>query len=648
MKRIKYIFTVCVIACLCGTTSCSYLDVEPYFKDMMQYDAVFKEKKTTEEWLWSTYWTLKGYGVGTSYDPLTFSSDEAVYTDAGSGCEIYQNGTYSSMNMMVEGAKWEWFYIGIRKASIFIANVDQCTEVGVTNADRAQMKAEARFLRAYFYWILMKQFGPVVLMPEGGQDVSLSYEELALPRATFDECVEYVVSELELAARYLLPIQPTAWYGRATIGAALAVRAQVLLYAASPLYNGNSELFSLKNAQGEPLINQTESNKKWGRAAAAAKEIMSLGYQLHTVARTSATPPLAKGVPDLPFPHGAGNIDPFESYRQCFNGETSITRHPEQIFFRQNYPGDINTILHHSFPLTHRGANNLSVTLKQVDAYYMRDGHDIHNSSDTYPYVTTGFTNNDTKDPYAPTDVSMMFTNREPRFYASISYNNCIWENLTASSAKQNFRVNYYRTGGDGKQLSRPYDSPMTGIGIKKYYNPEDSWDDGGRVIHKVELSFRYADVLLWYAEALNELTDTYSFPDYLGNTQITVSRNTTEMQMAFSQIRFRAGIPDLEPAEYEDYEVFKSKLKRERQIEFFLEGARYFDLRRWKDAAVEENQPIMGMNVDMKSSSGQKERFYVASPVALKKVFMPKMYLWPFSDAELKKNAKLIQNPGW
>lgn len=78
------------------------------------------------------------------------------------------------------------------------------------------------------------------------------------------------------------------------------------------------------------------------------------------------------------------------------------------------------------------------------------------------------------------------------------------------------------------------------------------------------------------------------------------------------------------------------------------MEGSRYFDLRRWKDAAIEENEPVMGMNVDMKGSGAQKERFYETTPTQITKVFMAKMYLWPFSDDELKRNTKLTQNPGW
>ena len=646
----KYIHILWVVLTL-GMSSCTnYLEVEPYFKDMLQYDSLFSKQKTTEQWLWSTYYTLKGQGaeIGyTGYRALAYASDEAVFSDGNNLCQRYQNGEYSATDLLLEDC-WNHFYVGIRKASIFINNVNQCREL--TDGEKLKMQGEARFLRAYFYWMLMKQFGPVPLMPDKGQDVSLTYENLAVPRASYDSCVNYVVSELEQAAIVLPDERSSVWQGRATQGAALALRAKVLLYAASPLYNGNKELFNLKDDEGHSLISQEPDKRKWARAAAAAKELIDLGlYSLCVVPRSETTAPLATGVSTANFPDGAGNIDPFESYRQCFNGDIPITRHPEMVFFLQNYGSDIVDLVWHAFPLSHRGFNNIGVTLKQVDAYYMADGKDISHSSGEYPYVTTGFTTSSTKKPFVPTDVNMMFVNREPRFYASISYNNCIWENGTAEDKYHNFRVNYYRAGADGKQLSRPNEYPLTGIGVKKYYSPDDSWDEGGRNTHKPEPAIRYADVLLWYAEALNELGDkTYSIDRCLLDGKIEVSRNIDEMRKAFSQVRFRAGIPDLLPEEYNSADVFREKLKHERQIEFFLENSRYFDLRRWKDAPTEENQPIMGMNVDMKGSTGQKDRFYVATPAQISKVFMPKMYLWPLSANEIKRNPRLTQNPGW
>lgn len=645
MKKIISFFIASLS--LWSMVRCSdFLDVERYIKDMQQYDSVFVREATTKQWLWEVYSTLNNT-PSLSNGALYFASDEAIYNDANATCELYQNGQYSSTNQLYED-RYNAMYVGIRTASIFIHNVYRCQEV--SSAERERMEGEARFLRAYYYFTLMCQYGPVPIVPDEGLDISLDYDQLALPRASIDEMVDFMLADLERAAHVLPSDYASTWIGRATQGAALALRAKILLYAASPLFNGNTEVFNVKDHEGRNLIPQQYDARKWARAAAAAKEVIEMGlYELVTVRKTVTTAPLADNVPTADFPNGAGNIDPFQSYAQLFNGETPVTLNNEFIVMRLN-GGALDTFISKIIPYSHKGLNNISATLKQVDAYYMRDGQDKDQASAEYPYYTSGFTTGETNDHFVPNDCHRMWLNREPRFYASIAYNGCIWENATADQTYQNFRCNYYRAGQDGKQLSRPYNYPLTGIGVKKYYNPDDSRDEGGRVAYKPHPDIRYADVLLWYAEALNELPDgqEFEFNHVIYDEPFTVKRDVEEMRKAFRMVRFRAGLPDLTDAEYSSADTFRDKLKRERQIEFFMEGARYFDLRRWKDAAVAENEAVTGMNVDMKGSGTQKERFYATTPAQITKVFMTKMYLWPFSYDELQRNEKLTQNPGW
>lgn len=645
MKKITYIIVFAFFAL--SAVRCSFLDVENYTRDMQQYDSIFRKEATTKQWLWNVYSTMANvpafHNGGTFY-----ASDEMVWNDSDNTCQKYHNAQYSATDQLWED-RYNSMYIGIRTASVFIHNVARCTEV--SQSERERMEGEARFLRAYFYFTLVRQYGPVPIVPDEGQDITLDYEALGLPRASLDECVEFMLADLERAAVVLPNEYATTWIGRATRGAALAVRAKILLYAASPLFNGNTELFSLKDHEGHNLIPQEKDVSKWARAAAAAKEVIDLGvYQLFTVRADNTTVPLASNVPTADFPNGAGNIDPYASYTQLFNGETSLTQNKEFVFVRQNESADVNFFVGRAFPYSHKGTNDMSATLKQVNSYYMRDGQDIAQSSTEYPYYTSGFTTGETNDPFVPSDCHRMWLNREPRFYASISYNGCIWENATADQSLQNFRCNYYRSGQDGKQLSRPYNYPLTGIGIKKYYHPEDSFDTGGRRTYKPQSEIRYADVLLWYAEALNELPEgnEYTYNNVITGQPMVVKRDLEEMRSAFSQVRFRAGLPDLTDAEYKSPDTFRDKLKRERRIEFFMEGVRYYDVRRWKDAMIDENEPITGMNVDMKNSGTQKERFYEATPTQISKVFMTKMYLWPFSATEMQRNTKLTQNPGW
>jgi len=246
--------------------------------------------------------------------------------------------------------------------------------------------------------------------------------------------------------------------------------------------------------------------------------------------------------------------------------------------------------------------------------------------------------------------VSLQYANREPRFYASIAYPGSIWECSSASETVfQNKQIFYYKDQTDGKQYSTEGNYPVTGIGMKKYYNPEDALTPGGYIVEKFEPAIRYADVLLWYAEAINELTKAYTITLFNGD-EVQIKRDVNEMNLGMKPVRMRAGLPDLTDNIYQDRAAFRTALKHERQIEFFAESKRYYDLRRWKDADVEENMPIIGYDIEMNQSNAQKQNFYQEILVSTyPKIFIaPKMYLWPIPQYELERNKKLTQNPGW
>ena len=154
-------------------------------------------------------------------------------------------------------------------------------------------------------------------------------------------------------------------------------------------------------------------------------------------------------------------------------------------------------------------------------------------------------------------------------------------------------------------------------------------------------------DILLMYAEALNELTASYEVPSWDGSITYTISRNVEDMRTGIKPIRMRAGVPDYDADTYSNPIKFRIKLKRERQIELFAEGKRYYDLRRWKDAEVEEAMPVYGCYTFM--SNANKDLFHTPVPISnLSATFSPKMYFWPIKHSELKRNKLLTQNPGW
>ena len=186
-----------------------------------------------------------------------------------------------------------------------------------------------------------------------------------------------------------------------------------------------------------------------------------------------------------------------------------------------------------------------------------------------------------------------------------------------------------------------------TGIGVMKFVRPTDTNDRDGAIDPKPEPAIRYAEVLLIYAEALNELNGTYEILSWDGSKNYTIQRDVNEMRRGIRPIRLRAGIPDFEQSVYDVANEFRKCLKRERQIELMGEGHRYFDLRRWKDASVEEALPVYGCNTLM--TEEEREMFHVPVQVSsLPTTFAEKTYFWPIKHEELKRNRRLTQNPGW
>ena len=659
MKKLVY-YILLSISALSFSACTDYINVDKYFYDQVSLDSAFSKRIYVDGWLSSAYSVMNK--LGEYKEPFRWASDDLYHPDM----KEYVEGSYSADKPKGdenagESRLWK-YYEGIRKASTFLDNVDRCPEL--TMDEIADMKGQARFLRAYCYWALIRVFGPVPLIPLEGLDADLSYEELSLPRTHFDEIVSFIDTELAETAR-LLPMRRTVNnLGRPTRGAALGLRARVLLYAASPLYNGNLDFFNVVDNKGNQLISQTYDESKWAKAVAAAKDVIELAktsglYELYTIAPKIGTldmyrPPVHPEYSTKDYPDGWANIDPLLSYKSNFDGSVQGSKNPELIFTRtSDGTGTINDWMYQALPRTISGNNRLCVTQKQVNAYAMNDGRTISEAANTGDYVTTGFTTEaySENNPFLPAKVSLMYNKREPRFYASIAYNGSVWEAASASEPRyRNQQIFYYRGTEDGKQGFKE-ECPLTGMTLKKFYNSEDSRTDGGYVIEKTEMTIRYAEILLIYAEALNELSEgeVYHLKTY-SNEDVEIKRDEDEMRYAIKRIRMRAGVPDYTNETYKNQADFRVKLKRERQVELLGENSmRYFDLRRWKDALTEENQLLQGCNINISDDDTYIADFYKETPVSsVHKVFEQRMYLFPFPTYELKRNVNLTQNPGW
>jgi len=660
---------------------------------------LFDERMTTEDAFanpdYANRWLARAYSfLGSNYMqdvsskksvPFNFA-DDMYYGDENDGYKRWKNGEYSENGLNGESLEiWNTAYKGIRQASVFLNNIDINKEF--SEKEIVDLKGQARFLRAYFYWELLKVYGPIPIVPDDGIDYTKEYDAIAQRRNTYEECADYLSNELAEAAKGLPLQQGIQQIARPTRGAALALRARVLLFAASPLANGKAPAdvaAALVNKDGTPLLSSSYDETKWAKAAAAAKDVMDLGqYQLYVAYKkesgdiaypATVTPPQDNEFSNQNWPAGWNDIDPFESYRAVFNGTVPAFQNPELIFTHGQNQGSegINVLVLHQLPrLEGKGYNSHGMTQKQIDAYYMNDGSDIPGMNDMYAGRSEyqGRANTEKR----PAEfvqqeelvnypelgpqgvgVSKQYAQREPRFYASVSYNGSTWNFLNAkveNDEKKNVQIFYYRGDPNGYKNTTYW--PRSGIGIKKYIHPDDISNvavtayDRSRMKDKVDPAIRYAEVLLIYAEALNELNGSYNISSWDGQKMHTISRNVAEMKTGIQPIRIRAGLPDYTSDEYADPDKFRMKLKRERQIELFAEGQRYFDLRRWTDAPAEESAPVYGCN----AYSTQEQAVLFHTPVAipsLPSIFTLKMWFWPINFTELRRNNQLVQNPGW
>lgn len=690
MKKYKYM--IAGVAAMCATaflTSCSdYLDTDKYFKDQQSLEHIFNNKNNTLEWLALSYSRLQGDNIeiGHSDNNPTNFCDDMTFNEGNNGDRYrkFKLGEYGdgySYDTYYKNS-WPWSYVAIRQASVFIHNAHANDELTQDEID--VLIGEAHFLRGYFYWLLIRKYGPVPIMPDEGADFSESYDNLSYPRNTFDECVDFICKDMIEAAKRLPDRRDNLNSARPTKGAALAVRAKVLTYAASPLYNGNTEMADFTDKTGRQLISQQYDERKWAVAAAAGKDFLDYNdqagvYKIHTVGirktaedtsyPTTIIPPKCEPYSSQNFPDGWADIDPFESYRSVFNGELSMAENEEVIFTRgqnnrtNNLIPDgqkgsveigVKDLVKHQLPNSLGGWNIHGVTQKQCDAYAMADGTPYDREKVMAKYGPGNeFTtiNNKALHPYdhlPDNGIYMGYANREPRFYASVAYSGTIWPGAsTTEDSYHDQQIFYYRGEQDGRVNSNER-WVNTGIGVMKYVHPYDiNVGNNASIRDKADPALRYADLLLLYAEALNNLTTSYEIASWDGTQTYTISRDVNEMHRGVKPVRMRAGVPDYTDDVYADRDKFFNAIVHERQIEFFAENQRYFDLRRWKIAEEHEAEQIYGCNTLMDRRNALQ--FY--NPVRVPKLqtsFSRRQYFWPVSWDELRRNKNLTQAPGW
>lgn len=662
MKIINWTYSRGLFALLFSVfvfTSCEkYIDIDEYVYDKTTIDSIFTSKAKTLEYINGTAAYLKNESnfVG-DWDyradfPSGMGADEAIqpwvnWDHAGSCLVVDQVTPRDTKNVN----PWPDYYKGIRKANIILARIDANPEL--TDAEMRDYKGLAYFLRAYFYYSLVRLYGPVPVLPDEPFDTDASVESVSFERSSYDDCVEYICANMEQAAQLLPRDRAIAFQYMPTKGAAMALIARMRLYSASPLYNGNTFYANWTRTDGTPFISQTTDPTRWGKAAAAFKRVIDLGkYQLYTTPKIVNT--RGTGTLELPdtsdpnlktnnFPDGAADIDPYKSYKSVFDGSVTPESNPELIYFCV----EANINMRFAFPAKQGGNSTLSVPKDVVDQFRMADGRPFSEAGQeekSWQAVGSGLTFSENY--VLAAERAKMDDNREPRYYASIGFNHCFWPGTSYTGTGSdviNMIATYYK---DGNARGSDYNYNRTGYTIRKWAHQEDNRDYWGRSKQKTYPIFRYAEVLLGYVEAMNEMDGTYTDEA----TGVTVTKDVGQMVKYFNEIRYRSGLPGISAAEAGDYETMKNLIKHERQIEFFFEDHRYYDLRRWMDAPEVMRTPVTGLDVSAKGAS--RQGFYTTkiwnTEPCMKRVWNNKMYFFPIAQSVLDKNGKLVQNPGW
>ena len=402
------------------------------------------------------YWYMRNGHNGVNGDYLDAASDDALSVNSGDP-DVYKLavGRYSASSTIPSDMIWTDPYGLIRRVNILLNGIDvvpfnttYIDALGNARPLNVSMKAEARFLRAYFYFELMKRYGGIPIIGDKVYDLN---ENIELPRSTFEQTVKYIVSELDAIKDDLrsLPLPDAAANAHVvTTQAAQALKIRVLLYAASPLFNEKPV------ESGNELVGYaTYVRERWKTAADAARSFMN-----------------AYGTDGGPL-----GLDP--NFKDVFTNWYDNTIHKEMIFFREN---DSNTSIETANgPLGLSGAKQgngrTNPTQNLVDAFLMKDGYFINEEGSAYEY-----------DPQHPYD------NRDPRLEYTIIHNGTNWLNNTMQTWQ----------GGANNPLGSSYS--LTSYYMRKFMGNFESGSEYQATLHNWVM-FRYAEILLNFAEAENE-----------------------------------------------------------------------------------------------------------------------------------------------
>lgn len=643
MKRYLILIITHLLFSIVFTGCKRYLNVTPDGIGTIEY--AFRKRSEAEKYLFTVYNNLPSYG-NSAADPGFVTGDEfaihypSTYFDI--GLNRIQRGEQNIVNPF--GNYWDgWnggkpYFQALRECNIFLDNVE--TVPDLTESERKRWIAEVKFLKTYYHFYLFRMYGPIPLIKES-LPVSASIEEVRVSRQPVDEVIGYIVSLIDESVTDLPQniLNEASELGRITKPIALALKAQVLVTAASPLFNGNQDYSSFKNKDGLALFNSNVDKEKWKAALDATKAAIDLAVS------SGAT---------LYYYTPISGETMSDSTRITMNVRANITDkwNPEVIWGSSNAmassvqglaqaritSGDPSKLP--SPPSTNESIRSmLAPPLHIAEMFYSNKGVPIEEDK-TYDYenrFTRIRTATAQEKYYIKENMStvQLHFDREPRFYASLGFDGGIWYGNGLFDDNKTWFIEG-KAGQRGAQLGASLYS-ITGYWPKKlvnYKNDFGSNSDSYTTINYPWPVIRLAELYLMYAEALNE----FSGP-------------SDEVYKNLDLVRKRAGLLGVKeswtkyarnPNKPNSQDGLRDIIRREQLIETVFEGKRYWNLRRWKIAENYLNLPIKGWDLE------QDDDNYYRVKTVISPIFSLKDYLWPISEDAIINNPNLVQNPGW
>ncbi|MBS1566482.1 MAG: RagB/SusD family nutrient uptake outer membrane protein, partial [Bacteroidetes bacterium] len=576
MNNNKILFLIIAVAGLAaGITSCKKTGTLDPQITALDEQATFSDSAKTMQFLFGIYSDIS-FAFG--YKRYTYASNISASTAEGCDEGVHRlngptqpfvylfNGTLNAVDNAPYVYMWNTPYTDIRRVNVFLSQVEKAP---ISAALKQQSKAEARFLRAWYYATLLKNFGGIPII---GDTVYTASDPIKPARSSYEDCVNYILSECDAAAAVLPVAYSATDYGRITKGACLGLKSRILLYAASPLFNGGS-------VASDPNVIKltaypTADPSRWQKAAQAALDVINTS--LYSLYEDNTTAP------------GYG-------FSRVF-----LTRVNSEYIL----PGMLapNKTMETFATPTSRGANPTQTAPSQnlAEAFGMNNGKAI-----TDP--TSGF------DPQNP------FVNRDPRFNWTFVYNGTNWYSTTTGTK---IPVNIYFTKASDGTLTPATDATL--VWLAGYYwrkmMDDGTASNGGPNTDRCLPLIRYAEILLNYAEASNETGNTSVAYD-----QLKLIRKRAGINPGTDGLYgLKAGMTKDE---------MRAVLQNEREVELAYEDHRYWDVRRWKIAQATQNVDMKAMQVVKVGSTYQYN--IIPVNVNAHHQFKDAYYLFPIMQSE-------------